>query len=712
MNYHLDFETRSKADLSEVGAYRYAEDESTEILMFAIASDTDPEPILWVPDKWAHLIPNNQRDKARDMLWHAISRPESCLVYAHNAQFERAMMMFRGDPDLQLPEVPAQTQWRCTAAMARKASLPDSLERIGAELQLTTQKDKVGKELINLFSIPDKNGNFVEPDQFPEKFKQFGQYCCTDVKVEQLVHKKLAAFELKGLDLATFQLDIRLNDRGIPVNVKAAANAARIIDEMMEIEVAEFDALTGGLRPTQRAKVKELIEAYGVPMLDMKQPTLEAAIESIEEDIALGPIGEKKIFAYQVLQAYAELNYGGAKKVYTILKMANKDGRVRGTLMYHGAGTGRWAGRGIQPQNFKKPSKRHKGVTDLIYQMICDDCTREQLELVFGNPLDAIASCIRNFIQRPEGPLLDADFASIEARIVCWLAGDESACRDFAKGVDQYVKLAATIFDKTADLVDRGFEREVGKRGILGCGFGMGPDKFVKSCAQYGVTISLELAQKAVKAYRKEFKKVADLWSNCDDAMRKILVPDFPDRQWENVGRIGFTKAKFAGKPYMAVRLPSGRILYYPEPRLDPLPAKEQQDVYNRMIKTAQKKGKIVDQEYLDQTRKYVSKMTQVTYYGELKNNVWGRVKLYGGKIVENFVQACAADFMSIGSQNAEKEGFVGITLVHDQNLSDPRSDNHQDDLKVFIAALTKLEQWADGCPIQAEGKVAPYYSK
>jgi DNA polymerase len=673
--YHLDFETRSRADLSECGAYRYAEDESTQILMFAIAKD-DEEPIMWVRDEWAHLVPRNANSRAMEMLVEAIR--DGSLVYAHNAQFERAMLMFRGAACLNLDELPKQEQWRCTAAMARKAALPDSLERIGKELKLETQKDKTGKELIKLFSMPQKDGSFIDPEDEPEKFRQFVEYCRTDVKTEQGVHKKLKPFELTGISLSTFLLDVRLNDRGIPVNVAAAENARRIVDETLADKSFDFDLLTGGLKPTQRQAVKDLLEENGMRLDDMKQPTLEVALEKYEDDPSVPPL------ALKILKGYMELNYAAAKKVHTILECVNKDGRVRGTLLYHGAGTGRWAGRLIQPQNFKKPSKAHTKVTDIIYKMICQGCSREDLELVFGNPMDAISSCVRHFIQCG----LDADFAQVEARIVCWLAGQLDALAAFAKGEDQYIKMAADIYSiAEAELIKAyerdGFskERDLGKQAVLGCGFQMAWKKFQATCAKYGIVISDELAQKAVMKYRERYDKVKALWYDTDRAARNAITN--PGKFFTAGKHLAFVMRKVADIPFLCMTLPSKRVIVYPYPKIEILEGGD-----------ADRPG--------------------ITFYGEIKANVWGRVKTYGGKLVENAVQGTAADFMSLGADNAELKFFFEVlTLIHDQALAAARAGKDpKQDAKDFGAALSVIPPWALGMPLKADAKAVPYYKK
>lgn len=463
--FHIDYETFSEIELSDVGAYRYAEDSSTEILMLAIAKGND-EPMLWISPRWRNAVPALHDIESEALIAELRDSPDA-LVYAHNAQFERAITMFADTPVAFMRD--RSQQWRCTAAMARRAAIPDSLEKCGEYLDLDAKKDSRGKTLIRKFSILQtagkRKGQRILPTEEPDAFKEFGQYCLQDVRTEQAIHRALGPFELKGPSvLDTFLLDIHLNDRGIPVNVPALRNARVIVDELMADRGAQFTALTG-LQPTQREAVKGWLAAKGVALEDMQGDTLAEKIVDLEKVINGGSIDLDIAAALQCLRLYSELRFAAVKKVHTMLDCANADGRVRGTLLYHGAGTGRWSGRGMQPQNFKKPTIKHlKGA----FEMLEKGCTAEDLDLLYGPPLEVISSCIRNFITAT----LDADYASIEARILPWLAGQEDALERFRKGEDSYKVMAGVIYNKKPQDVTAD-ERQLGKAAILGC---FGPD--------------------------------------------------------------------------------------------------------------------------------------------------------------------------------------------------------------------------------------------
>lgn len=665
--FHIDFETFSEADLEEVGAYAYAEHETTEVLMLAIAADGG-HPHLWLPPRWREAFPT-LHDVESEALIAALEADVGALVYAHNAQFERAVTLFADTP-LSFMRT-RQKQWRCTAAMARRAAIPSSLEKCGAYLNLTVVKDSRGKTLIRKFSIPQTSGKRagerILPTDDPGAFADFGGYCLRDVQTEQALHIALAPFELRGPDvLGTFLLDIHLNDRGIPVNVPALQNADKIIEGVMTDRRAQFTTLTG-LLPTQRDAVKQWLCAKGVELENMQGETLSEAIAAVELAEQWDDPLPGRFAALSCLKLYSELRFAAVKKVSTMLASANRDGRVRGTLLYHGAGTGRWSGRGMQPQNFKRPTIKHlKGVMGLLET----GCTADDLDILYGPPLEVISSCIRNFISCT----LDADYSSIEARILPWLAGQDDALERFRSGIDAYRVMAGVIYNKRPqDVTDA--ERQLGKAVILGAGYGMGAAKFQATCEAWGITIDAALAQRAVDAFRASHPKVVQFWWDCDSAARRAVAQ--PGYSFSSGRYLSFQVRVVAGKQFLFMRLPSGREVAYPEPKL------ERDPKFDR---------------------------DSVTYYGAIPGKaIWGRVKMYGGKWAENGDQAVAASIMSHGARTAISRGYDIFTLIHDQALASFREGQSAEE---FGRLLADLPPWAEGLPLKAEAKLCKFYSK
>lgn len=677
MIYHLDYETRSAIDLTEVGAFKYAQHHSTRILIASLAKGDGK------PATWSVLDPDNA-DFA--LLADELAHDPDPVVYAHNSQFEAALTEFCHDgPGLRVPA----SAWRCTAAMARRAGLRSKLEHLSEDLGLVMAKDPKGKALIRFFSIPEEGGAFNEPKDHPEKFAAFVSYCERDVEAEQEVGAKLAFFDLKGEALKVFQFDSRLNRRGIPVNVPALWHAKAIIDEVDARLGKQFYELTG-LRQAQRAKVFAWLQARGYTGADMTSDTVaEQLLRTDWEpapytgDAPDGGMGRDALAreyarAREALRLYSQLAFAAAKKVEAMLASVCEDGTVKGSFLYYGAGTGRWAGRGIQPQNFKKPTIPVADLPAAFDLIASGSATAEVLELMFGVPaLETVASCVRNFIG-PDGGLLDADYAAIEARIVNWGAGQDDVLDLFRKGADLYIRMAARIYGiPEAQVPKKGNMRQLGKAAILGCGYGMGAKKFYETCLSWGIEVSADLAEQAVKAYRSTHPKVTAFWRDLDWAAKDAVQN--PGKWFLAAGgKARFIVREAAGMPYLFMVLPSGRAVAYPKPEV------------KRVFKEA-----------------FNDHIEELSYWGQVKSFM-GRIGIYGGKWAENWTQAVAADVMATGATNAEAAGFDVFALIHDQALAanDPRG------VKPFVAALTKMPDWADGMPLAAEGNWATYYTK
>lgn len=691
-NYHIDYETFSSTDLRSLGHYRYANGDDTEILMFAIAVG-DQEPHLWLNPKYCP--DDHDNDPALALLWEALE-DEEALIYAHNAPFEAAISKYRMYEDIGL-DCPPIEKWRCTAAMARKAALPASLEKCAQALGLSQQKDKTGSDLIKLFSIPDRKGNRTLPTDDPTAFKQFGEYCLQDVRTEQEIHKALHAFDLKDLDLDGFLLYQRINDRGLPVDVDTLQIAAEIVQEA-EAKMAEEFMNIVQFKHTQRAKILGWLGEQGFPYENLQAATVKKALDKCDKWCSDPDV-------YMALHLKQQLGFAAFKKIQTMLNCACDDKRVRGSLLYYGAHTGRGSGRLMQPQNFKRPTI--KGTEEIYARLKAGELTREMMEEEYGNPLEVVSSCIRHFIHaEDDGLFLDADYAAVEARIVCWLGGQEDALQDYRDGVDGYIRLAVSIFNcDEADQLRRKeagestVERFVGKQARLGCGFQMGIPRFLDTCNGYGFTIpqdevekymsatgitnykeaedliKWDLAETAVHTYRKQNPGVVDLWKSTEEAAKQAIRN--PGKVFYAGELIKFQVTHTAGMKFLVMQLPSGRNIVYPHPELRPREQGRGDAVY---------------------------------YWTKLPGReIYGHVGTYGGKLVENATQGVAADVMACGSCVAEQHGYQIATLIHDEALAFKTNDLNIDD---FCEHLSTLPAWADGLPIEAEGYETPYYKK
>ena len=679
--FHLDYETRSLCDIKRTGAFKYAEDPSTEILCAAIAR-SDEEPLLWVNPKFAFddLFTCQSYPGADELMVDMCAGTGP--VYAHNAQFEHAITNH-------CPNSPFKVgirRWRCTAAMSRRAAIPPSLEKAAETLGLLQQKDSKGKTLIRKFSVPQKkDGKFIEPIHKQEDFIAFCEYCLQDVRVEQGIHKALKHFELTGDILEAFLADLAINARGMPVNIPALRHAKSLIDTYEARLTEEFRGLTG-FNPTQRNVLLQWLKENGYPGDNLRADTLDEQLESAEFDPSslLG----------RVLTIKKHLSFASIKKVGAMIECACDDGRVRGTLQFYGASTGRASGRLIQPQNFKRPTIAD---TDASYADICAGEGEDHIELFHGPLLEVIGSSIRHFIHDPEGPIFDVDFSAIEARVSAWLAGEEWKLEVFRTHGKIY---EATICRMTGmplqEMLD--YAKEHGKHH---------PDRFKGKVSELALTyqggknaliamgaidmgLKEEELEGIVEQWREANGNIVKLWHACDRAA-KNAVTNFGTRY--EVGKLSFFCATTAGARYLFMKLPSGRRISYRDPKIE--------ETVSRDKKTGEietwSNGNI-------KTRQTLS------YWGQIPGKVaWGRCAIYGGMWVENASQAIAADLLNNGIVKAEKKGIHVASMIHDQCLAYKRGDFTIQDL---CDCLTDLPASAEGLPIAVDGQVQPYYTK
>lgn len=387
---HLDYESFSQADITEVGGYRSSADESTELLCAAMSLG-DEEPVAW----WGGM--GDAELSKLDRHFDALENPE-VIIMAHNAGFEYAMsqaLMWK-TWGIQPPHI---SRFRCTMSLARRAALPAKLETLSTFLGGQV-KDAAGKRLIRKFSMmqqakketkkrPAMPIHRIRPEDDPEDFARFVEYCRQDVRAEQEVARRLAYFD-EPINNKNYTLHEIINARGVAVNITALRHAQKLIDEETEIVSQKFRELTG-FEVTQGAKILTWVRENGYPYEDLQAATVEQFLESEEEKI-----GEPGI-AEEALRLRASVSYAAIKKVATMLACVGPgDNRIRGLLNHHGATTGRSTNSLVQFQNMKRATIKN---SEAAYRDICAGISREMLEIVYGPPLEVIASSIRHFVE-------------------------------------------------------------------------------------------------------------------------------------------------------------------------------------------------------------------------------------------------------------------------------------------------------------------------
>ena len=670
--YRIDLETYSECNLKKLGPYKYAEHPSTEILCACISDGV--KYLIWVNPKYGISEPG-----AQEMLRKAATK--GSITSAFNTPFEFAVLKYLAKKTFGFE---FECEWRDTAAIARAAGLPWNLKDLALTLG-TTQKDEVGERLINLLCKPTAKGRIL-PTSVTDEFQSLCEYCKQDVRAESAIADKLVTFEFKGEMAEAFQYDFRLNSTGLPINLSALKNAQRMIEEThMTVGVAfteltkraiiELHGDTGdvdGYKASQRDKVLKLLVEMGLEISNLQAETIK---EFLEDDTVV----ERFPLACDILDLYSQLSHAAAKKVLTMMDCANLDNRVRGGFLFYGAGTGRYSGQRVQPQNFKKPSFKDG---DLAYKLICNN-DMESLQVLYGHPIAAIASVIRNFIHSPSGDLVVADYAAIECRVLAWIAGQSDILDIFTSGGDVYKYMASKIYGKSPDSITDD-ERQLGKQAVLGCGYNMGWEKFKATCAKYKIYISDDLAKTVVDTYRQTNNMIVQMWREIDSTVFSVIVDGLP----RTVRGMRFSKAIEAGIEYLFITLPSGRRLAYPKPAIELV-------------------------------TRFGQSRESITYWGrDSFTKRWTRIVTYGGKIVENIVQAIAADLMLHGALVCERNGFKAFALVHDELVAEHTGHPLMKHKKGYMycpaleASMEDLPAWAFGLPLKAESKVMPYYRK
>lgn len=642
----IDYETRSRADLRKVGQWRYAQDPSTGILCFAYKID-DGHIRSW---RMGEAIPKD--------LIAAIKRGD--IIVAFNANFERAITECCG-VKLGIP-LPKVEQWRDTQAIALMCSLPASLEMVAQVLGTRQQKDKEGKALINKFSKPKKDGTFAEPKDHPHEFARLVAYCKQDVATESDVYDALPIQDLGVLENKVWQLDSDINRRGIPMDMPLILGAVEIERRAQATAQKELSTLTKGMitAPGQGARIVQFASEHGCDWLkDVKSETLSAAMK--RKDLP------------QVVRAVIRVRQRtsqAAVKKYTAAKNAMcHDNKIRSIHGYHGAHTGRWTAKLLQTQNLARPKLK----LDEDDNQLIRNKDYEALELLYGDPMSALRDAVRHIIRAPnEFKLIACDLASIEARVLGWLAQDPRYLKAFREGLDLYIVTAAEIFGVPYKSVTDD-QRWVGKQAVLALGYSMGVDTFYDHCVKHKPDISKALLDKAVKSYRKTYNKIVSYWYLIEQAAISAVANP---KSKATAGTVTMQMVK----GYLTMLLPSGRRLWYPEAKIVLMPNRWGGD-----------------------------KKAVVTYKTCINRRMWISKTTYGGRLAENAVQAIARDVMVHGMLAMEKKNIPIAFHVHDEVIACvPRARM----VSEVVDCMTAVPSWAPGLPLGAKGFETQYYRK
>lgn len=619
--------------------------EAPDFEILLVAYAWDNEPVRVLQD---FFLGNPEAEAIEQALFDP-----SVVKVAHNSAFERAAFSRHLGRDMP-PE-----QWEDTLVLAAYNGLPLSLEGCGAALGLEAQKIREGTLLINYFCKPCKptkaNGGRTRnlPEHAPDKWERFKAYAGRDVEVCQAIWHRLAKFRVTDFERRIWALDARINERGVMVDLELAAAAVEV-DKAYKAEcMEEMRRLTGLENPGSVQQLKGWLETRGLFPDSLDKEAVEGLLAEATDPTTI-----------RVLQLRRLLGKTSTKKYEAMLAAAGSGDRVRGLTQYYGASrTGRWAGRIVQLQNLPQNHLAAIGsVRELLRQK-----DLETLELIYGDVSDVLSQLIRTaLIAKPGHTFLVADFSAIEARVTAFLAGEQWRLDVFAAGGDIYCSSASQMFHVPVEKhgVNKHL-RQKGKVAELACGYGGGVNALVAFGADKMGLTEAEM-QEIVDNWRAASPSIPRFWREAEKAARLAL---------ENPGK---TAQMRCGVKYrkdgeaLRCELPSGRRLSYWGARLED--------------------GSIV---YMGQ--------------GGTSGGGWVKKETWGGKLVENIVQAYARDCLAVSMDRLARAGFQICFHVHDEVVAEAPEGSRWEDM---AAIMGQPIDWAPGLLLRADGYDTPFYMK
>jgi len=659
INVHIDIESFGYKELKDVGVHKYAPE--AEILLLGLGMDTG---------KIYQFAPFLHGSFTGTPWCEFIKQPD-VLLWAHNAEFEFAMLNGAPGEAIGFPKTDI-SKWRCTEALAHSLALPGKLDTLCKVLRLPPELQKIkGTHLITRFCKPRKPTANMPYDRIlpmydPVRFRDFMEYHRQDVEAERTIARLLSKYHLDDFNQRVWEETVKMNIRGVPFDIKLVKHSRQIVDKLLK-QADEDCRKTTGYKVTQREKLKSWCN------------------ERLEEGMGLENMQAEYLYNYiknwggfnqevtEVLQLYRENNSASVKKLKKIQTMVMPDETVKGCYRWHKTTTGRWASWYLQTHNFTRP-KPWVDVELAIEAINKGDI--DFLKSYFGNPIEAIGSCLRGMIRAPEGyDMFVSDYSGIEFRIVCWLVGYDDVLQQLVDGGDPYTDMAATIYKIDPKSVNDQ-QYHLGKQTILGGQYQMSAERFQSACADYNLIINMETAGKAISDFRKKYAKIKTMWNDLDMSLKEVITGAY-----DMVELCGGKIKIFKEDRFLFIQLPSGRKLAYPYPRTG---------YFNHP-----KLGKIYSSFFIGQIG---------------QSALWGDNTTHGGKALENIAQGIGADIMMQGFLNVIDENYLPFGLTHDEGMS--IIEKGRGSLNTYNEALCRMPSWADGLPIKAKGFITNRYRK
>ena len=654
----IDLETYSDVDISKCGAYKYAESDDFEILLFGVSIDGGEVQVFDLA--CGDAIPD-------DIL--AALSDDTVTKWAFNANFERICLsnwLKRHNPEhfkgYGIPEDPASkyldpSSWKCAMIWSAYMGLPLSLEGVGAVLKLQDQKMKEGKDLIKYFCCPCKptkvNGGRTRnlPEHAPDKWETFKTYNKRDVDVEMAIKQRLSKFPVPDFVWEEYHLDQEINDRGIMLDMDVVENAIAFDEKSKAELMIAMQNITNLDNPNSVVQMKQWLSDNGIEAESLSKKDVAAMIKDTDGDVAAA------------LKLRLQLAKSSVKKYQAMQNAVCKDGRAHGMFQFYGANrSGRWAGRLIQLQNL--PQNHMNDLAEARELVRIGDY--ETLELLYDDIPDTLSQLIRTaFIARPGYKFVVSDYSAIEARVLAYLAGETWRSKVFAEGKDIYCASASQMFGVPVE--KHGINshlRQKGKIAELALGYGGSVGALI-SMGALDMGLTEDELQPLVDSWRASNPNITAFWWNVDNAVKTAIKMKIPTE----VNGIKF----LCRSGMLFIKLPSGRTLSYVKPRIGE----------NRFGGES------------------------VTYEGIGSTKKWERIESYGPKFVENIVQAVSRDLLCFAMRNLSHCFICGH--VHDELIIEYSQDV---DYKSICNIMSRSPDWMPDILIRGDGYETKFYKK
>lgn len=665
----IDLETYSEVSIGKAGSYRYILDPSFEILLFAYSLDGMPVEVIDVAS--GQIIPLWLKNALKNPLY---------IKHAYNAAFEWfALSKYLGwlPPD----------QWRDTMLHALYCGYPASLDAAGKAMGLPEDKKKLttGKALIRYFCVPckpsDANGNRTRnlPKHDPDKWKLFKEYNGQDVVTEMEIDHRLSAFPVPAFVQKQWETDLQMNARGVAADMELVRGALVIGAIVKSRLMTEARQLSGLDNPNSIRQLAQWLTDATDSDAEITSVTKETVATMLKQP--------QPANVQRMLEIRQELGKTSTKKYDALETCIADDGRVRGLLQFYGANrTGRWAGRLVQVQNLPRTYTHPLPPA----RQLVKDRNIDGLRMMYGSINDTLSQLIRTaFVATPGNVLIDADFSAIEARVISWLAGQEWRLEVFRTHGKIYEASASQMFHVPIEKIKKGNPeyalRQRGKVAELALGYQGGVSAMRRMDVGHNLDdLSDDEVKGIVDRWRETNSMIRDLWNIVDSAAITVITnggaQTIRSETTDAIITLACELDVITGTRYMTILLPSGRKLYYPSPEIG----------VNRWGNPS------------------------VSYTGQNQTTKrWERVETYGGKLVENIVQAIARDCLAIAIENLEAQGLHVVFHIHDEVVIDTPAWADEDTmLETVTKIMTKPIPWAQMLPLNADGWVDNFFKK